>query len=623
MITIFRLAFSTLLLALSLCPALLRAEVHDSVWWGYWNSSMPLQPTSSVAAGTTVCAIRLTTANAQFLDGDLHGVRFWLSDKSAVRRAYVWVSFRQFSGEAPDMAMQEIALDSLKDLQHDGRPTVALFDRPVSILPSANRYASAYVGYTIETTSPCPLMAAGSDTRLGAASCLVGWENAESARGPLALQLLVAGPNIASQGVAVEPLSETVTMAGEELSLPFRLTTDGTAPVESIDCQVTFNGMALQEHHFDLDEPLAELGLTVERTLTLAVPAAARDYGCQVAVTKVNGQPNLSARAAQTAPLIALSRRPLKRTVMEELTGTWCPNCPRGIVGIELLEQLYGDRFVPIAIHGGASDEPMRVADYDGSNFVKSVNASMGGRPSCSFDRTANADPYWGVGNGPHFGADIIVDYQLNEPCVADIGVSAEWNAGNEERIDCHVATTFRYSSDDGARYALMLVLTADSLTGEGSEWLQVNKLAGQTGLDDDLARFTQGERYMSMAYNHVAIAVKGVETGIGGSIASPLADGVAQLYDDTFLTAGNALVQRRDCLHVVAMLIDTQTRQVVNVAKAKVQTAAQGINEPSLTRKENAARYDIGGRPVTHSRQNRGISIEKGSKTLRSNTHR
>ena len=149
------------------CPFALRAQ--ESTWWGYWNTSMPLQSTTaSSSSGTTVCAIRLTTANAQLIDGTLHGLRFWLADKSVVSRAYVWVSARQFSVQgdlqspAADMAMKELSLDELKDLSHDGAPTVALFDEAVAVLPSTNRYASAYVGYTIVTTSATPLMAAGA-----------------------------------------------------------------------------------------------------------------------------------------------------------------------------------------------------------------------------------------------------------------------------------------------------------------------------------------------------------------------------------------------------------------------------------------------------------------------------
>lgn len=594
------------------CPSALRAQ--QSTWWGYWNTSMPLQSTTASSSGTTVCAIRLTTANTQLIDGTLHGLRFWLADKSVVSRAYVWVSVRQFSvqgdlqSSVPDMAMKELSLDELKDLSHDGVPTVALFDEAVAILPSTNRYASAYVGYTIETTSATPLMAAGADTRIGANTCFVGWKDQESTRGPLAMQLLVSGPNIASVGMAVEPLGETIAMAGQTLSLPCRFTTAGATVVESIDCQVTLDGVAQPSQRIAFSAPLDELGLTVEHPLQIAVPAAAKAYDCQVAVTQVNGQTPVVGGfpADATFPLIALSQRPVKRTVMEELTGTWCPNCPRGLVGIQLLEEQFGDRFVGIAIHGGSSNEPMRVAAYDGSAFVRGVSSRMGGRPSCSFDRVADGDPYWGIGYGPSFGADLVVGYLLEEPCVADLALTAHWSEQQPSVIDCDVSTTFRYSSASDPNYALTLVLTADSLTGDGSDWLQVNGLSGRTDLDADLDIFTQGPRRMAMKFNHVAIAVAGVENGLEGSVTAPFTDGEAQHFLYAFDTAGNTLLQSCDYLHAVAMLIDTRSGQVVNVARCNVASSApdtQAVANPDAARRspESSPLFDLSGRKIVN----------------------
>ena len=39
----------------------------------------------------------------------------------------------------------------------------------------------------------------------------------------------------------------------------------------------------------------------------------------------------------------------VRRSVVEEFTGTWCGHCPRGIVGMERLSEDFGDRFIGIA----------------------------------------------------------------------------------------------------------------------------------------------------------------------------------------------------------------------------------------------------------------------------------
>lgn len=46
-----------------------------------------------------------------------------------------------------------------------------------------------------------------------------------------------------------------------------------------------------------------------------------------------------------------LTFEPVKRVVLEELTGTTCPNCPRGILAIKNLEKIFGDRIIPLSYH--------------------------------------------------------------------------------------------------------------------------------------------------------------------------------------------------------------------------------------------------------------------------------
>ena len=53
----------------------------------------------------------------------------------------------------------------------------------------------------------------------------------------------------------------------------------------------------------------------------------------------------------------------IRHSVVEEFTGTWCGNCPRGIVGMQRLEEDFGDRFIGIAIHTGTG-EPMVIPSY-------------------------------------------------------------------------------------------------------------------------------------------------------------------------------------------------------------------------------------------------------------------
>jgi hypothetical protein len=144
----------------------------------------------------------------------------------------------------------------------------------------------------------------------------------------------------------------------------------------------------------------------------------------------------------------------------------------------------------------------------------------------------------------------------------------------------------------------LTLVLTADGLTGDEAKWLQVNEFMGRTDLPEDMSRYVNGERRMKEIYNHVAVAVAGVENGISGSISTPLVSQQPQQFTQT-LTFPASLRQDDMQIRAVAMLIDTTTGQVVNAAVSEPLSLPTGIRniEHSTSDIENC--YDLQGRLV------------------------
>jgi len=590
------------------------SAADGQTWWGYWNSSMDRQTSSTTVTGTTNCAQRITSANTQLVDGQVWGLRFYLADKSLVSGASIWVSVRQFSGsDGPDTAIRQIDLAELKDMSHDGEPTVVCFDEPVSVLPSSNRYASAYVGYTLQTTGPSPLVSAGSGTRVGANTCYVDWQNQESKLGPLAMQLMVSGPNIPRNAIAVGQFDEQLLLMGTTDTISLPMQNLGWETVTDVDVQVSFDGEPQPVQHIGLTAPVSELERMFTLPLPVQCPAVAHRFDCSVAVTAINGHDNLSTTPPATSSIISLSEMPLKRTVMEELTGTWCPNCPRGMVGLHVLEELFGDRFVGIAIHGGDASEPMRLPNYDGSSVVRGISQRMGGRPSCSIDRLVDCDPYGGVGNYQVFGADIVVRSLLQMPTVADIDITTNWTDESMTSVACDVETTFRYGAAQ-SDYALMLVLTVDSLTGEGSNWQQVNTLAGKTEYESYCDEFVYGQHRMNIKFNHVPFWADGVEKGIEGSIATSFEADAPQHYQRTIALKDSPIADVLTPLslrhaHAIALLLDNSTGQVVNVAKTDIAGGANTLPEVRMQDAQAASSYLPDGRKAA-SASRRGLVI-------------
>ena len=63
---------------------------------------------------------------------------------------------------------------------------------------------------------------------------------------------------------------------------------------------------------------------------------------------------NNSSSATVTVPDKAFARR----IVCEEMTGTWCGFCPRGMVGLELMKEKHEGMFIAVSVH---SDDPMAI----------------------------------------------------------------------------------------------------------------------------------------------------------------------------------------------------------------------------------------------------------------------
>ena len=563
-------------------------------WWGYWTSPMGLQQVGELAHGSNVMGIRLTAQNTKAVGAKLHAIRFYISDKTSVVAARVWASSRQSAGY--NLLDVEIPLGELKDLAHDGEPTTIVLDQPADLLQKGNAYANMYIGFDItmpETGSftPCQMMASGQSTGVVNAN-LYDWKTVENTCGPLAMQLLISNDDIPATGATALIPEGLIVVGGEPFTVDIPIRNDGMEGLQRIDYEWLIDGMPSWEDSYTFAEPVNELDAMPTMPVTITPPSEATWHNLGLNILAVNGKD--VGGLAEEKPMLVVDQLGEKRTVMEEFTGTWCPNCPRGTVGIENLTEIFGQRFIPIAVH---NDDPMTIADYDGSQFRRSVTGAMGGFPAATVDRTFKCDPYMGYELRYEFNSDKIVAEALQRKAVADIEVTASWSSDGENAVDVRARTTYYYSSDE-CNHALTLVLTADGLTGDEAKWLQVNEFMGRTDLPEDMSRYVNGERRMKEIYNHVAVAVAGVENGISGSISTPLVSQQPQEFTQT-LTFPASLRQDNMVLRAVAMLIDTTTGHIVNAAVSEPLNLPTGILsiEHSTLNIENC--YDLQGRLV------------------------
>ncbi len=301
-----------------------------------------------------------------------------------------------------------------------------------------------------------------------------------------------------------------------------------------------------------------------------------------------------------------------RRVVVEEYTGTWCIHCPRGMVGLQRLNEDYGDRVITIAVHTG-DNEPMTIPTYPDLQ-------PDGGVPSCTVDRMGKLDPYSGSGRRGafHYGIDLDVDYELQRPTEAGLELKAQWNDALQWDVSFIATTTFNISSSD-APYRLAFILLEDGLQGQGKAWQQANAFSGSTTyLDDDMAFWRQAPEVVEpMTYNHVAVNTLGIRSGISGSIQAPIVAGQPQTYTNLVTTLNVKVIQDKSRLSAVALLLNTETGEIVNAAQADILPfGTDAVSTVTAGPQPAAVLHDLQGRRL-HSRPAKGLYLQNKRKYI------
>ncbi len=265
-----------------------------------------------------------------------------------------------------------------------------------------------------------------------------------------------------------------------------------------------------------------------------------------------------------------LAFEPIKRVVLEEMTGSTCINCPLGIVAIEHCEAAFGDRFIPVAIHSYTGDNlGSGFSDY--SSFL-----GLLGAPMARINRLPEVySPMYRL-NDEFYYHDIegeplwydVVSQELDRLTLADLEVKATLS---DDAQTIAFDTELRYAlSASNQQLSLLFVLLEDNI-----ESYQLNGFSGATS--ETMAEWCNGGRYAEYAiypyyHNHVVRSIIGqTYSGTIGLFPSHLEGGLT--YTASLTSECPSSVLQPSELSAVAMLIDTQTGQVINAAKTQVRT--------------------------------------------------
>ncbi len=282
------------------------------------------------------------------------------------------------------------------------------------------------------------------------------------------------------------------------------------------------------------------------------------------------------------AKVYAYAAKPdVHKVVIEEGTGTWCGWCPRGTVYMDSIHNVYPNSTVLIAVHGGYTSEPMRVAAYDNG-----MSDLIPGDPYILVNRAFGDDPS---------EAFSLYGSHLNDFGLADVGVFINYNGTTRQST---VSATIISAVDIDGDYRLMCVYTEDNVTGPGDgtnvndfdydqqnyysvSWNTAN---GNTppgplsGAGHDWAASNNPVPATIMEYDFVARALQGGFTGQVGSLPAVMTDGGVYTYQFPAYTIPASYNVSNMKAHV--LLIDATNKVIMNANSMAL--ASVGISNPS-----------------------------------------
>ena len=422
--------------------------------------------------------------------------------------------------------------------------------------------------------------------------------------GQLAMEVVLSGTGIKDNAVAVVWMPELNLVAGESGMGQFKMVNHGTQGVSSIEYTVSIGG---KEETYQTDVELRPVfGAFTDVDFRLPAVSDKGAYNYTLTVTKVNGQSNEDNAPALSAKANVYTFLPKHRAVLEEYTGTWCGYCPRGFVGLEEMNRLYPDDFIGISYHNG---DPMEIT----SNFPSPVS----GFPDAWLDRVSQTDAFCGDSQPGTFGIDKAWERRCEVFAPASIDIETQWTDNDHLQATAH--TTFPIDSDE-CPYELCFALIQDGMTGTGSGWNQSNYYNGQSGWPASMDQFTQGNSSVSgLVFNDVIVARSSV-AGLSGSLQAPIVADVAQSYSYTFdmntvqNTSKENIVQDKNLLRVVVLLIDTRTGEIANANKCNAGHNT-GIDATTLSRDasvDSVSYYNLQGQLVSSPQHGIFVRLEK-----------
>lgn len=479
------------------------------------------------------------------------------------------------------------------------------FSKPYTITEDG-----VYIGYsltvdelTADTRVPLLLSLATNENGfyLHTSRSVLKWTNyVKSVPASAAIEVMVEG-EFPESSVSIKAIKASAIKAGTTVSIPVEIMNQGGKAVNDIDYTYGFDGKRVSQHYTFPSPIPSDLVWSSSASLPVTTPSEIGEYTLTITIDKVNGMANEATKKTESAEVSVLSFVPRHRPVMEEYTGTWCGWCPRGWFAMEKMNELYPEDFIGIAYHAssGKNLDPMHITD--------DFPSEGSGYPSATIDRGESVDPYLGSSNTP-FGIELNWKDASDVTAICDVKTYAWWADAEKTVIDTKSYVRYIHDEED-ADYSIGYVLIANDLHSTDKGWDQNNyyprEARNYMGTELEVLCH-MADPINDLHFNEVAIIAKDAK-GVEGSLPSSIEMEKAYEHDHSFIAAeavnleGVNLIQDKEKLEVVAMVIDNRTKKIINAYKAHVtpEAAIDNIESDAARTAVEVVYHDLQGRRV------------------------
>ena len=394
------------------------------------------------------------------------------------------------------------------------------------------------------------------------------WRSLYPNAGQLAMQVELAGDQVMHNAASAAWAPEVNLRTGQSWWDEFELVNHGNKGIRNVEYTLEIDGQSFTNK----EDVYVKSVYGRYATVPFELPAMSEKgaYPYTITITKVNGEANEDAYPSVSGVCNVYNTLPKHRSVVEEYTGTWCGYCPRGFVGLEEMKRRHPDDFIGISYHAGHPSMDFSTYDYEPLQFTTDFPNTVDHYPTSWLDRMFETDPFCGVSTYRTFGIEELWLERCKAfaPAWVDLAVTL---SDDQKVITAESTLNFVINLSDHP-YRLSYLLVADSLYDES--WLQNNAYTADAGWPECMDEYVAGGQMMHVVHRDICIA-RSSRDGLEGSLPAdikafePVSHTWQIRLDDVVNSSGEPIVQDASKLHVVVLLIDSTTNEIVNARQA------------------------------------------------------